>query len=471
MGIRPLKVAVPRIYESPTAPFLGAVAARLPVRSDPKVDLRLIAKNAPKPANTPFQLLRSPPGLPANGPGRIGLPGILGVGTAVMGVLEGAYQLYEGWKEQKENDAAVQEIWKTVQIGILQITQTVEQVFSELKELELLRRQSADLQFQIQQLQHIPGYDAEVLRLTQELETLQIQMHAAAKIYPVIGGFFAMVANASNGDPSAADTPAFEMTKQEIEKLAQNNPERLIKLAYEYVAHIKSEVLRLIEEGKDKETITRFYDEHLSQRSSWYSGSIAKIFESNQTDSMHTAIHDYGNQASIISALIRSRISSKERLAVACANPTTSLKHMVNIVRSGFAQSALIYKEGDVTEAVLSPKVPLEKFTALLDNLVRNAAEHPHPERTPITIIIALSGDQLKVIDNGAGMSAETVAHLKNGIRIHDGVPVAEGIRGIGWQSIRKTCREMGATIDIQSQLGQGTTITISFPDGTFLSE
>lgn len=207
MGIKPLNVEKPHIYESPTAPLLAEVSARAPRIPSPENALRFIAEKAPKPANTPLELIKSDKlqELPAKTPGRIGLPGILGAGAAVVGALEGAYRLYESWQEQKENDAAAQEIWRLTQIGIRRVAQNVEQIFSELKELELLRRRSAVLQFKIQQFKLLPGYESEVLRLTQELETLQIQMHTAAKVYPLIGGGLTMVASAGNNPGGNGD--------------------------------------------------------------------------------------------------------------------------------------------------------------------------------------------------------------------------------------------------------------------------
>lgn len=186
MGIKPLHTATPRLYESPIATAMAVASKRLS-----------FSRVAPNAANTPFEIVRT--GKPTNPapkiPNRIGLPGILGFGTAVAGICEAAYQLYQNQQQQKENEQMAQELWQLTLLGIHTAYKTIEQTISELKELEILFRKMAEIQFRIQQLSQLVGHESEVLALEQDLEVFQIQMQTSAKTHPIIGGALQMVAS------------------------------------------------------------------------------------------------------------------------------------------------------------------------------------------------------------------------------------------------------------------------------------
>lgn len=200
MVLKSLLLEPLHLYDSPVARALAAIplpSVRIP---SPNIDpLGFIQRNAPKPANTHLFDVSKQPELPLKIPGRIGLPGILGAGAAVAGVLGTAYELYQGREQRIENEKAARELWRLTQIGVDRIGRSAEQVVVELAEMAELMRRAAHLQFEIQKLKLLSGTEGQIQALTDELEGLQIQMHTAAKAYPVIGGALTMVASAGGG--------------------------------------------------------------------------------------------------------------------------------------------------------------------------------------------------------------------------------------------------------------------------------
>lgn len=194
MALRSTLRESPRVYDSPMAHALAALPLpkSAPPPNAPAIDpLEFIRRNAPKPANSPLRF-----------------PGILGAGAAVAGIAETTYQLYQVRRQRIETEVAARELWRLTQVGIDRVGRSAEQVIWELAEMAALMRRAAELQFQIQQLKQLSGTEAEVHTLTEQLDTLQLQMHTAAKTYPLIGGALTMVATADGAAAGATlETP------------------------------------------------------------------------------------------------------------------------------------------------------------------------------------------------------------------------------------------------------------------------
>ena len=132
-------------------------------------------------------------------------------------------------------------------------------------------------------------------------------------------------------------------------------------------------------------------------------------------------------------------------------------EHVVDIIRD---------LDDDIGEVVLDPR----SLHRSLMNLVTNAIDACRDDDTPgkthwVRVSSALEGKEwirFAVQDNGSGMSQEVKTRLFSSFFSTKG---AQGT-GLGLLVTSKLIEEHHGTIDVQSQLGQGTTFTIRFPLG-----
>jgi PAS domain S-box-containing protein len=104
-------------------------------------------------------------------------------------------------------------------------------------------------------------------------------------------------------------------------------------------------------------------------------------------------------------------------------------------------------------------------FFSVIQNLISNALKYRHPERSPIVHIKSYKKGAkvlIEVKDNGLGIDlARTHDKLfKLYKRFHGHV---EG-KGIGLYLVKKHIEEMNGSIQVKSELGQGTTFIITIP-------
>ncbi|WP_338753707.1 HAMP domain-containing sensor histidine kinase [Bacillus sp. FJAT-52991] len=104
-------------------------------------------------------------------------------------------------------------------------------------------------------------------------------------------------------------------------------------------------------------------------------------------------------------------------------------------------------------------------FERMMDNLIFNAIKH-NPSGTTIIIRASKSADGLHIWieDNGVGMDKETIEQLFE--RYYRGTNTDERIEGAGLgMSIAKQIATLhGATVEVRSEVGTGTTVHIHFP-------
>ncbi|MCR2804129.1 sensor histidine kinase [Paenibacillus soyae] len=104
-------------------------------------------------------------------------------------------------------------------------------------------------------------------------------------------------------------------------------------------------------------------------------------------------------------------------------------------------------------------------FARLLDNLLVNAVKH-NPVSTTVSVRVSQAGGEavIAVRDDGAGMDEETLRNLFE--RYYRGTSTDEGTDGAGLgMSIAKSIAEAhGGSIQAESRVGCGTTITLRFP-------
>jgi PAS domain S-box-containing protein len=167
---------------------------------------------------------------------------------------------------------------------------------------------------------------------------------------------------------------------------------------------------------------------------------------------------------------------------------TRTISHLTDVTKlqTEFAQPAEILVLADVVEDVRQDLLPQltaagTQFTVAVDdcrprvfseknlrsilyNLLSNALKYRHAGRQPqIHVGCATEDNQLvlKVQDNGLGVSEWQQARLFQLFqRLHTHV---EG-SGMGLYMVKKIVENAGGTIDVQSQVDEGTTFTIRFP-------
>ncbi|NMO16080.1 hybrid sensor histidine kinase/response regulator [Pyxidicoccus fallax] len=107
----------------------------------------------------------------------------------------------------------------------------------------------------------------------------------------------------------------------------------------------------------------------------------------------------------------------------------------------------------------------------VLENLLGNAVKYSAPGTT-VTVLLAVEPGapvdriRLEVSDEGVGIPAEDLPLVFE--RFHRGRNVAPDISGsgVGLASARRLVELHGGTIHVESQLGRGTTFTVSLPRG-----
>lgn len=101
-------------------------------------------------------------------------------------------------------------------------------------------------------------------------------------------------------------------------------------------------------------------------------------------------------------------------------------------------------------------------FRRLYFNLVMNAVDAMKLKRVGLLRIRAtVDGDRvvLEAQDNGTGMSADKIRELLTDKETLDGE-----LHSLGFVFVRRTIADLGGALSIESELGQGTTITVRLP-------
>ncbi len=104
-----------------------------------------------------------------------------------------------------------------------------------------------------------------------------------------------------------------------------------------------------------------------------------------------------------------------------------------------------------------------ELLTRLMDNLVGNAVKHS-PTGTQVRVTVATSGGtvELAVADDGPGIDPAAVPKLFD--RFFRGPGSGAGGSGLGLALVREIAHWHGAMVDVESELGRGSTFTVRFP-------
>jgi two-component system chemotaxis sensor kinase CheA len=152
----------------------------------------------------------------------------------------------------------------------------------------------------------------------------------------------------------------------------------------------------------------------------------------------------------------------KIRFRILCAGTV-----LQRAVRAGRAAATALGKE--IEFEVSGADISFDNAIAdCLIHLVRNAVHHGIEARGKITIAATNNEDQLtiKVSDNGRGIDPELIA---TGQPFEPGFSTASEVseisgRGVGLDVVKTTVEARGGSVQIQSELGKGSTFTITLP-------
>lgn len=139
-------------------------------------------------------------------------------------------------------------------------------------------------------------------------------------------------------------------------------------------------------------------------------------------------------------------------------------EEVVGVIRSGMRG------DGDriVVDMTRVPDVRADRIQIgqLLHNLIGNALKYGRPG-TPIRVSLEAIGDKvrLRVADEGEGVAPEHLPRLTERFyRVDPGRSRAVGGTGLGLAIVKHIAERHRAMLDIASKVGEGTTVTVTFP-------
>ena len=156
-------------------------------------------------------------------------------------------------------------------------------------------------------------------------------------------------------------------------------------------------------------------------------------------------------------------------------SPVSEVLPMAEIVQA-IADS--VHHQTDAADAEIVveelPTIQSDRLSIeqIFGNLVDNAVKYLEPSR-PGRIVVSgeVSGDEVtyRVTDNGRGVSDRDHERIFELFR-RSGRQDRPG-EGLGLAFVRNSVRRLGGTIDLESELGKGSTFVLKFPKRLVLSE
>lgn len=248
------------------------------------------------------------------------------------------------------------------------------------------------------------------------------------------------------------------------------DPRMFFERAHGQVAKWKQEILRRLDAGESPSSIL-----------AWLNAAVfpemADIFKVNQQlpSSLSAVRHDFGHSVHDLKFVLPDLLETGDAESIGdvrlvCDTSSNLLDRIMAQLMTIFAGRVVVVRGEGMPELELkvAAAVDVDRLIAVLENLIRNAGDHPKSGEVP-TVFIERKGNQLIVRDTAAGMDEATVQKIRDAVRIHDGKEVTSGDHGFGWQSIRENCDKLGIKWEIQSKEGEGTTVTLTLPDGFFV--
>jgi signal transduction histidine kinase len=144
--------------------------------------------------------------------------------------------------------------------------------------------------------------------------------------------------------------------------------------------------------------------------------------------------------------------------------------NIADLAAAALARAQVVYPNEPLAVDIESDLPLIEGDGALLrrviDNLIDNAHKYSEPE-TPITLRMRRDGDgvQITIIDRGMGIDAADLPHIFNPFFRADRSRTRKtGGVGMGLTLVRRIVTAHGGSVDVKSEVGQGTEMCVKLP-------
>lgn len=126
-------------------------------------------------------------------------------------------------------------------------------------------------------------------------------------------------------------------------------------------------------------------------------------------------------------------------------------------------QNLTVEFEGMFKEYFVFIDIEPDAFSRMISNLINNAVHATQGKKGKVTLKLEATKADVKITvqDNGKGMSSEAVEKILNNISFTEG---KENGHGIGYEQIRGTLQRNHGELKINSALGKGTKVILTFP-------
>jgi len=119
------------------------------------------------------------------------------------------------------------------------------------------------------------------------------------------------------------------------------------------------------------------------------------------------------------------------------------------------------------TDEPITVYADYDRFVQVMVNLIQNAIQFTKDGLITVTITKLERATEIKISDNGIGMSEEQVKNIWD--RYYKADPSRKntkyGESGLGLSIVQELVRLHNGTIEVDSELEKGTTFTVNFPD------
>ena len=142
--------------------------------------------------------------------------------------------------------------------------------------------------------------------------------------------------------------------------------------------------------------------------------------------------------------------------------PQSDWVEVADVVRyeAGNARSLLAGRPVELEVLVLAPcqlHAPPQVLHVVLGNLLRNACNYTDTGKVEARV----EADRVSVRDTGIGMAPEVVQRVFE--PFYRAEPGQRQGHGLGMAIVHRLCQRFGWSISVESELGQGTTVTVRF--------
>lgn len=126
-------------------------------------------------------------------------------------------------------------------------------------------------------------------------------------------------------------------------------------------------------------------------------------------------------------------------------------------------ENAGIDFEAEIPEQSFRVNLDPEGYMRILNNLMQNAVSHSHAEKIELTLSGEGGNINILLADHGVGISKEDLKHIFERLYKCDKGRSEKG-SGLGLSIARQLAEKMNGTITADSEPGNGTVFTLTFP-------